>query len=162
PGGDGCRPSVGIDDPSSRTSVDKGNPEPPTPKNDEEYLFRGDKIPPNIIFKYGFKSKGESNDLYLHTVDSDDPPSNFISTSPLRLTGIDFATNYQAKKGYLYTLKSIAGHDVNTELGKLTPYPKEKEFAIHQKINTEDILGATPMKADGSYVGYSIPNPNRK
>jgi hypothetical protein len=42
------------------------------------------------------------------------------------------------------------------------PYPKEKEFAIHHRIHTEDILGVTPMKKDGSYVGYSIPNPNRK
>jgi hypothetical protein len=62
----------------------------------------------------------------------------------------------------LYTLKSIEGHDINLELGNQTPYPKEKEFAIHHKVNPEDIIGATPVKADGSYVGYSIPNPNRK
>ena len=66
------------------------------------------------------------------------------------------------KKGYLYTLKSIEGHDINTELGKQAPYPKELEFAIHNKIDPEDILGATPVKSDGTYVGYSIPNPNRK
>ncbi|MUF07658.1 type IV secretion protein Rhs, partial [Pseudomonas sp. CCM 7893] len=162
PGGDGCKPAVNVDDPPSKASVNKGDPDPPTPKNDDEYLFRGDKLHPDIVFKEGFKSKGESNDLYLHAVDSKDPPSNFISTSPSRLTGINFATSYETKKGYLYTLKSIADHDVNTELGKSTPYPKEREFAIYQKIDTEDILGATPMKADGRYVGYSIPNPNRK
>jgi hypothetical protein len=76
--------------------------------------------------------------------------------------GITFATSYGSKKGYLYTLKSIEGHDINMELGKQTPYPKEQEFAIHHKISTTDILGATPVKSDGSYVGYSIPNPNRK
>lgn len=98
----------------------------------------------------------------MHAVDSDDPPSNFISTSSLRSVGITFATSYGERKGYLYILKSIEGHDINLELGKQTPYPKEREFAIHNTINPEDILGATPVKADGSYVGYSIPNPNRK
>ncbi|WP_397457489.1 RHS repeat-associated core domain-containing protein [Pseudomonas lurida] len=158
----GCKPSSGFQEPSAQASIKKSEPDPPISNRDEEYLFRGDKTPPNEVFKNGFKSKGDSEDLYLHAVDSADPPSNFISTSPLRAVGITFATSYGDKKGYLYTLKSIEGHDINLELGNQTPYPKEKEFAIHHKINPEDIIGATPVKADGSYVGYSIPNPNRK
>ncbi|WP_439800518.1 RHS repeat-associated core domain-containing protein [Pseudomonas lurida] len=158
----GCKPSSGFQEPSAQASIKKSEPDPPISNRDEEYLFRGDKTPPNEVFKNGFKSKGDSEDLYLHAVDSADPPSNFISTSPLRAVGITFATSHGDKKGYLYTLKSIEGHDINLELGNQTPYPKEKEFAIHHKVNPEDIIGATPVKADGSYVGYSIPNPNRK
>ncbi|KAB0520030.1 type IV secretion protein Rhs [Pseudomonas extremorientalis] len=162
PGERGCKPSSGFQEPSAQASIKKSEPDPPISNRDEEYLFRGDKTPPNEVFKNGFKSKGDSEDLYLHAVDSHDPPSNFISTSPLRTVGITFATSYGDKKGYLYTIRSIEGHDINLELGNQTPYPKEKEFAIHHKIKTEDIIGATPVKADGSYVGYSIPNPNRK
>ncbi|MBC3199787.1 RHS repeat-associated core domain-containing protein, partial [Pseudomonas poae] len=162
PENNGCKPSLSIDDPAKQASIKKIEPAPPTPQESEDYLFRGDKASPDEVFKNGFKSKGDSEDLYLHAVDSDDPASNFISTSPSRTVGIMFATSYGTKKGYLYTIKSIEGHDINLELGKQTPYPKEKEFAIHHVINSEDILGATPVKADGSYIGYSIPNPNRK
>ncbi|MBP1123903.1 MULTISPECIES: RHS repeat-associated core domain-containing protein [Pseudomonas] len=162
PENNGCKPSLSINDPAEQASIKKIEPATPTPQESEDYLFRGDKASPDEVFKNGFKSKGDSEDLYLHAVDSDDPASNFISTSPSRTVGIMFATSYGTKKGYLYTLKSIEGHDINLELGKQTPYPKEKEFAIHHVINSEDILGATPVKADGSYIGYSIPNPNRK
>ncbi len=162
PGTVGCKPSLGVEVPSTPALSKKSEPNLPLSHNDEEYLFRGDKTPPSEVFKNGFKSKGDSEDLYLHAIDSSDPPSNFISTSPSRAVGITFATSYGDKKGYLYTLKNIEGHDLNTELGKQAPYPKELEFAIHNKIDTEDILGATPVKSDGTYVGYSIPNPNRK
>jgi hypothetical protein len=162
PGEDGCKSVVQSDEPSAKAIAPKHEPEPPYPADEEEYLFRGDRKPPDDVFKHGFKSKGDSDDLYLHALDSNDPPSNFISTSPSRLTAIDFATGYGTRKGYLYVLKSIPGHDVNLELGKMTPFANEKEFAIHHKIEPEDILGMTPIKSDGSYVGYSIPNPNRK
>ena len=94
-------------------------------------------------------------------MDSNDPPSNFISTSPSKVVGIDFATRYGTRRGFLYALKRIPGRDVNKELGKLAPFDAEAEIAIQSKIDSKDILGATPMKRDGSYVGYSIPNPNR-
>ncbi|MCU0209691.1 DUF6531 domain-containing protein [Pseudomonas shahriarae] len=162
PGERECTPTNGIDDPSLKASTKKNEPKPPAPDEDDKYLFRGDKIHPDVVFKEGFKSKGNSEDLLLHAFDSDDPPSIFISTSASRAVGIEFATSYKTKKGYLYVLKSIAGHDLNIELGKATPYPKEKEFAIHQRIDPEDIIGVTPIKANGSYVGYSLPNPNRK
>jgi RHS repeat-associated protein len=162
PGGDGCKPSSVAEEPSAQATIKKAEPDAPTPSENEEYLYRGDKRRPDDVFENGFKSKGESEDLFLHAVDSDDPPSNFISTSPQRSVAINFATSYGTKKGYLYILKSIEGHDINLELGSQSPYPKEKEFAIHKKINTEDIIGATPLKSDGSYIGYSIPNPNRR
>ncbi|MTD21261.1 hypothetical protein GIR22_19250, partial [Pseudomonas sp. CCM 7891] len=154
-------PKAEIADPAKTATVDNEEPEQPT-KSGSQYLYRGDDKIPTHVFQYGFKSKGDSNDLYLHALDSNDPPSNFISTSPLKHVGINFATQYETRKGFLYTLSKIPGRDVNKELGKLAPFDTEAEIAIQSKINTEDILGATPMKRDGSYVGYSIPNPNRK
>jgi RHS repeat-associated protein len=159
PGGDACKPDAEVVAPTKEATVNKGEPRQPT--NSTEYLYRGDDKHPEHVFKYGFKSKGESNDLYLHALDSNDPPSNFISTSPSKVVGIDFATRYGTRKGFLYALKRIPGRDVNKELGKLAPFDAEAEIAIQSKIDSKDILGATPMKRDGSYVGYSIPNPNR-
>jgi len=162
PGEDSCKSAATVNEPPAKATVEKSEPEPPKTSDNEDFLYRGDKIHPNEVFKNGFKSKGNSNDLYLHAVDSNDPPSNFISTSAHRQIAINFATSYGTKKGYLYTLKSLPGHDVNLELGIMTPFPNEKEFAIHHKIDPRDILGVTPIKSDGRYVGYSIPNPNRK
>ncbi|WP_404487617.1 RHS repeat-associated core domain-containing protein [Pseudomonas sp. HT11] len=163
PGEGGCKLKVtSADEPSTKANVYKNEPEPPQSSDDEDYLFRGDRKHPDEVFKTGFKSKGESNDLYLHALNSNDPPSNFISTSPSRLTAIDFSTGFGTRDGYLYVIKSIPGHDVNLELGKMTPFSNEKEFAVHHKIDPEDILGMTPVKSDGSYVGYSIPNLNKK
>ncbi|NWE43961.1 RHS domain-containing protein, partial [Pseudomonas yamanorum] len=161
PGGDGCKPETKAEDPTKTAAVDTGEPKQPK-KQDREYLYRGDKIHPNEVFRDGFKSKGDSNDLYLHALDSNNPPSNFISTSPLKVVAIDFATRYGTRKGFLYALKKIPGHDLNKELGKLVPFDNEAEISIQSKIDTKDILGVTPMKRDGSYVGYSLPNPNRK
>jgi len=162
PGADGCKPVATADEPALAAKTGKAEPAPPSTSSETDYLFRGDSKHPDEVFENGFKSKGESNDLYLHALDSNDPPSNFISTSPSKNTAIDFATSYGTRKGYLYTLKSIPGHDVNLELGKMTPFSNEQEFAVHNKIHPEDILGVTPLNRDGSYVGYSIPNPKRK
>ncbi|MCF5054726.1 type IV secretion protein Rhs, partial [Pseudomonas syringae] len=156
-----CKPNAKVVDFTKAATVVKGEPKQPA-NNGNEYLYRGDDKTPDHVFQHGFKSKGTSNDLYLHAVDSNNPPSNFISTSPSKATGIDFATSYGTRKGFLYALKKISGRDVNKELGKLAPFDNETEIAIQSKISTEDILGATPMKRDGSYMGYSIPNPNRK
>ncbi|WLI04345.1 DUF6531 domain-containing protein [Pseudomonas sp. FP597] len=161
PGGDGCKPEAEAALLTKTTYVDKREPSPPA-STSTEYLYRGDSKTPDHVFQYGFKSKGDSNDLYLHALDSNNPPSNFISTSPSKIVGIDFATRYGTRKGFLYALKKIPGRNVNKELGKLAPFDSEAEIAIQSKIDTEDILGATPMKRDGGYVGYSIPNPNRK
>lgn len=83
----------------------------------------------------------------------------FVSTSTSAAVGIDFGTVYRTEKGYLYTLRRVEGRDVNRELGSSVPFPDEKEIAIPGGIKSKDILGVTPLNADGSYVGYSIPNP---
>ncbi|KQZ87280.1 hypothetical protein ASD60_26730 [Pseudomonas sp. Root562] len=60
-------------------------------------------------------------------------------------------------------MKKIEGRDVNKELDPYdVPYAYEDEIAIPDRIKSEDILGATPLNEDGSYVGYSISNPKRK
>ncbi|XAZ48174.1 RHS repeat-associated core domain-containing protein [Pseudomonas simiae] len=46
PGEVGCKPSSGSAEPSAQASITKSEPNPPAPNQDEEYLFRGDKIPP--------------------------------------------------------------------------------------------------------------------
>lgn len=51
---------------------------------------------------------------------------------------------------------------MNKKLGLLSPHRKEVEIAMPGGIDSKDILGVTPVHADGSYQGYSIPNPYRK
>ncbi|WLG86655.1 DUF6531 domain-containing protein [Pseudomonas cucumis] len=162
PGGDGCKkPSFGDEDPAGRVGVDKGEPTTPSPKKEEDYLYRGDERDPNDVFKNGFNSKGKSNDLLLHSIDSENPPSNFISTTPSRDVGKLFATGYHTKVGYLYTLQKIDGYDLQKELGQAYLFGAEKEIAIANRIENVDVLGATLIIDDGRELGYSIPNPYR-
>ncbi|UVM37105.1 DUF6531 domain-containing protein [Pseudomonas sp. B21-017] len=163
PGGDGCKtPSFGDEDPAGKTGVDEGEPKTPSPKREEDYLYRGDERGPDDVFQNGFKSKGKSNDLLLHSIDSENPPSNFISTSPSRDVGKLFATGYHTKVGYLYTLQKIDGYDLQKELGQAYLFGPEKEIAIANRIENVDVLGATLIIDDGRELGYSIPNPYRK
>ncbi|MNI43297.1 hypothetical protein D3C73_976230 [compost metagenome] len=129
---------------------------------EERYLYRGDPRHPDEIFQTGFKPKGTSNDLLLHSNDSNNPPSNFVSTTPDREVGIDFATKFSMRKGFLYTLRPIPGRDLVKELGKRYKFSSEREVAIQGGVKKEDILGATPIEANGLPTGTTILNPNRK
>ncbi|MFJ7313561.1 RHS repeat-associated core domain-containing protein, partial [Pseudomonas sp. NPDC098747] len=163
PSDDRCnKPSFKTNDPTTRVQIGEDHSTPPTPQTHPEYLYRGDSKDPSDIFEYGFKSKGDSNDLLLHSIDSGSPPSNFISTSPSREVGKAFATGYGTRTGFLYTLKTIPGHDLKKELGAAYKFDKEQEIAIPSQIKREDILGATIIIDDGREFGYSLPNPNRK
>ncbi|UST70884.1 RHS repeat-associated core domain-containing protein [Pseudomonas moraviensis] len=128
----------------------------------QAYLYRGAATDPSEVFENGFKSKGDSNDLFLHSIDSDFPPSNFISTSLSRDMGKAFATSYFTRPGFLYTLKMIPGRDLKKELGAAYNFSQEQEIAIPGEIKREDILGATLIIDDGREFGYSIPNPYRR
>ena len=44
----------------------------------------------------------------------------------------------------------------------MSPHRREAEIAFPGGIKNHDIVGATPVHEDGSYKGYSIPNPFRK
>jgi RHS repeat-associated protein len=160
PGGDGCKkPSLESVDPTTKIKGGAENPSLHVPQ--QMYLYRGSSTDPSEVFENGFKSKGNSNDLFLHSIDSDFPPSNFISTSLSRDMGKAFATSYFTRPGFLYTLRMIPGHDLKKELGTAYNFSKEQEIAIPGKIRREDILGATLIIDDGKEFGYSIPNPHR-
>ncbi|WP_456022672.1 RHS repeat-associated core domain-containing protein [Pseudomonas protegens] len=156
------KPGCEVPGGANNAKVDEGEPQLPSTKKESDYLYRGDKKHPDEIFKTGFESKGESTDLLLHAMDSDNPPSYYISTSPSRVTAIGFGTKGKSRKGYMYTLRKLLGIDVNKVLGNQAPFADEIEIAIPGSIHPADIIGVTPLKKDGSYVGYSIPNPNRK
>jgi hypothetical protein len=105
---------------------------------------------------------GDSTDLFLHASDNRSPPSYFVSTTTNEKEAKKFATGYGLADGYIYVLKNIHGIDVNKELGMMSPHRREAEIAIPGGIKNHDIVGATPVYDDGSYKGYSIPNPFRK
>ncbi|WP_177408828.1 RHS repeat-associated core domain-containing protein, partial [Pseudomonas sp. Irchel s3f7] len=163
PGGDGCKkPSIGEHDPAGKAKVDEGAPNAPYSKPKNRYLYRGDSREPWEIFDVGFEPLGESMDVYLHARDNRNPPSFFVSTSTSETQAINFATGQGFEDGFVYTIKNIRGIDVNKKLGILSPHRREVEIAMPGGIDSKDILGASPVNADGSYKGYSIPNPNRK
>ncbi|MHC8354941.1 RHS repeat-associated core domain-containing protein [Pseudomonas sp. LB3P81] len=162
PGTGKCGSVEGVEDPTHKATVKDAEPKSPKPKGEDDYLYRGDEREPDDVFENGFKSKGKSNDLLLHSIDSDYPPSNFISTSTSRDMGKNFATGFNTKIGYLYTLQKIPGYDLIKELGTMYQFDREKEIAIPSRISNEDVLGATLIIDNGREFGYSIPNPNRK
>ncbi|MGE8189747.1 RHS repeat-associated core domain-containing protein [Pseudomonas sp. NPDC086278] len=163
PGGNGCkRPSIGDEDPTAKSVIDKGEPSAPTPKAATQYLYRGDSREDWEIFDTGFEPLGDSMDLYLHAVDNRSPPSFFVSATTSKTEAIKFATGYGYEDGFVYVIKNIRGIDVNKRLGLMSPHRKEAEIAFPGGIESRDILGVTPVNADGSYIGFSTPNPNRK
>jgi hypothetical protein len=161
PGDDGCKkPTLESIDPTKKIKGGEEDSSRSVPQ--QTYLYRGSGTDPSEIFENGFKSKGNSKDLFLHSIDSEFPPSNFISTSLSREMGKAFATSYFTRPGFLYTLNMIPGHDLKKELGASYRFSKEQEIAIPGQIKREDILGATLIIDDGREFGYSIPNPHRK
>jgi hypothetical protein len=128
----------------------------PGASNVTTVTYRGDGRTHETIFQEGFKSKGTSTDLAHYAATND--PSIYISTSIDPEVAIDFATMYGTKDGTLYTVKAQGGIDVNKTLGSKSPFPEEQEIAFPGGISSENILGATPVKADGSYVGYTVLN----
>ncbi|WP_277752476.1 enterotoxin A family protein, partial [Pseudomonas sp. Sample_10] len=159
PGTGGCnRPANS----AGMVKVDEGMPNTPSPTARNRYLYRGDSRESWEIFESGFEPLGMSMDIYLHARDNRNPPSFFVSTSTSETEAVKFATSYGFEDGFVYAIKNIRGIDVNKKLGLLSPHKNEKEIAMPGGIDSKDILGATPVRADGSYEGYSIPNPYRK
>ncbi|KMJ45882.1 hypothetical protein AB204_06735 [Xenorhabdus khoisanae] len=133
------------------------------PGNKGDYLitYRGDTRSFTEIFDKGFETRGPSMDLYKHALDNLNPPSNFVSTTIDPSKTIGFATDYGSKSGYVYTMKTNNGIDVNKVLGSKSPYPGEAEIAIPGGVKSENILGARPINADGEMWDYTILNPKR-
>ncbi|WP_218189778.1 enterotoxin A family protein, partial [Pseudomonas sp. KK4] len=162
PGAGGCKTSAGERVPTAKAAVNHEEVTAPKPKPKNRYLYRGDTREPWEIFEKGFEPLGDSFDIYLHARDNRNPPSFFVSTSTSKTEAIKFATGHGFDDGLVYVIKNIRGIDVNKKLGVLSPHKNEVEIAMPGGIESKDILGVTPVRADGSYEGYSIPNPNRK
>ena len=125
-----------------------------------QYTFRGDPRPPQQVFSQGIPAKGTGDDLLLHTIDSNNPMSKYISTSKSFDQATTFATNSRTSDGLVYVLKPQNGIDVNKVLGPQSPFPFELEIAIPNRILPSNIRGVTPLNGDGSFKGFSVLNPN--
>ncbi|MGF6153576.1 RHS repeat-associated core domain-containing protein [Pseudomonas fluorescens] len=158
PGAGKCKKPGEAENPA----VDEGDPAFPSRQPQNGYLFRGDSREPWEIFDDGFQPLGDSIDLYLHAMDNRSPPSFFVSTTKIPKEAVKFATGYGLEPGFIYVLKKVPGIDVNKKLGLMSPHRKESEVAIPGGIDAKDIVGVTPVNADGSHVGYSVLNPNRE
>ncbi|HEF4759190.1 TPA: RHS domain-containing protein [Pseudomonas putida] len=147
---------------AAKVKVNEGEPNTPSPEPNTRFLYRGDTREPREIFEVGFEPLGDSMNLYLHALNNRSPPSFFVSTSTSITEAIEFGTSHGFEDGFVYAIKNIQGIDVNKKLGLLSPHKKEVEIAMPGGIESKDILGVTPVRADGTYEGYSIPNPHRK
>jgi hypothetical protein len=121
-----------------------------------QITYRGDSREPEVIFNEGFQPKGTNTDLENYAATNE--PSIYVSTSIDPDVASDFATMYGTRKGNIYSVRSSNGIDVNKTLGSKSPFPEEKEIAIPGGIESKNILGATPVNPDGSYVGYTVLN----
>ena len=123
-----------------------------------EYVYRGDSY--ENAFDTGFTSKGNSNDLKLHAIDSNNPASNYISTTSVERVGQKFGTADRTKPGYVYIIDDRIGtKNINTELGSKSPHPYEFEVAIPSNIPKEHIRGRIKLHENGTPIKYEL-NPN--
>jgi len=119
-------------------------------KGGGKFVFRGDTRSPSTIFSEGFKPRGTSTDLLKHARDNTAPPSIFVSTSKSSGVAGGFADN-------IFVVRPRNGIDVNSVLGRRSPFPDELEIAIPRGVNPSDIRGVTLPRE-----GVSILNPNFK
>jgi hypothetical protein len=128
-----------------------------------EYTLRGDDVGPDVVFEKGFKGRGTSTDVFAHAVDNREPASIYVSTSSSSDVAIDFGTDHFTAEGFMYTIRPDSRSiDVNEYLGWESPHYDEFEIVIPYRVLPSDVRGVTPLNSDGSYVGYSILNPNWK
>ena len=125
-------------------------------------LFRGqnNSVSPMRILEDGFFSKGNSDDLLLHAIDSNNPPSLFVATTPSFFIASEFATRNITRSGSVFAIRRSRGLDVNARLGEISPSRREREVAVPILVPASDILGFTPLRSDGSFGNASIINLN--
>lgn len=153
------------------------------------YLYRGDARHPNVIFKEGFTSKGESSCIESHVFPPDFEHtyhrSGFVATSESKTVAESFPRGYDPdmKEAYVYEInpqrKAISVPDVLDQLlkeGKIDiadheSLGQEQEKAVPKRIKPSDIRGFWPVEIKDyeSWVGFEydrnvseqfIPNPN--
>jgi RHS repeat-associated protein len=124
---------------------------PIAPSNELQFTFRGDPGEISRVFNEGIRAKGTSTDLLAHALDSSNPPSAFVPTS--KSHGV--AQWYNPNQ--VYVVRPTGGIDVNSTLGRMSPYPNDVEVAIPNWIAPQNIRAVTlPNK------GMSVLNPNYK
>ena len=121
-----------------------------------EHTYRGDSRSPDEIFDKGFEPRAKGSDTSLEDYARNNTPSDYVGTSKNRDVAQDFADG----DGYVYTVKSDKGVDVNKELGNRSPFPNEQEVVIPGGVKPGDIKGATPVNKDGSLGNSTVLNPN--
>ena len=84
--------------------------------------------------------------------------SGYIPTS----TSPNIAREFAEEGGYVYTLKNVKGGvNVNSRLGKASPFARESEIAIPYMIPGSNIVGARKVGADGKFAGPFIKNTSK-
>lgn len=107
------------------------------------------------------KPKGDSNGLFLHALDNDNSPSNFISTTPDMNIATEFSTSYGSKDGYVYYTPDNNGININETLGADSPFTREEEITLLGGIIPNDVLGTTSVNMNDILENYTTLNPDR-
>lgn len=107
-----------------------------------KYLYRFDtRSYKQIINEGGFKSWDIDFRLMEHANGNTifNETSGYVSTS----SSLNYVKKIASKKGYyVYKIRyQTKARDVNAILGKESPFPNEKEFAVPLEITTDDIIG---------------------
>ena len=129
--------------------------------NKGRITYRGDTRGPEELFNEGFKPCS-STDLRKHALDTENPPSNFVSTSTSEDVAAKFASSFYTEEGFIYIIKDKRGIgiNVNKALGTYSPHMKKAEIAFSGGIKSENILGITPVDKNGDYLSHTNLNPN--
>lgn len=105
------------------------------------------------FFDNGITPGGNHDNILRHT-ESNTTPGNFISTS----TDKTFATNWGAKNGWVFEIRSTKGIDVNKTLGDDALHPAQFEVSVPDGVLAKDIKGVWEKK-DYQLIKW-IANPN--
>ncbi|GIM57749.1 hypothetical protein CAPN006_21410 [Capnocytophaga canimorsus] len=121
-------------------------------------VFRFDTRSPQEIKSIGgFHAKQPDANIDIYHYASNNPPSQYISTSHDVDSAVDFGNRYYGGKGYVYKIEidDSKGVNVNQILGIDSPFPEEKEFAVIKHISNEDIKGHTKNVKNSKNIKWS-------
>lgn len=125
-----------------------------------DLLKRGDRRPPEDIFKDGFSARGENTNLGSHQGGAND--TGYISTSTDASQAIKFAKDSAGANGqsYVYTIDSAGLHGIDMNASTNNPwFMNELEIAVPGKIPNSRIIYVQEVLPNGT-LGEVMPNPN--
>jgi RHS repeat-associated protein len=143
-----------------------------------KFLYRGDSRNPyeatqetgEVIFVNGFTPRGTNANFENH-VNFKPQDTAFISTSKDKQVGIDYATDFRKREGYLYLIcdpGEALGKNIrrdaqtiynNKKYGGRHPFAYQKEIAFKGGIPTEYVINATHY-SQNQKSGSVFFNPN--